>query len=230
MRILAMIPARLGSKRIPKKNIRYMNGKPLIEYALDLGLGCKRFDEVWINTESEPLGMYAKGLGVKFHHRPDELASDTATNRDFTYQFLKEHDCEYVVMINPTSPLLRPETLDKFMDTVTSGEFDTLLSVVEEKEETFFKGIPLNFTFDKKINSQMLEPVEKIVWSLTAWKRSTFLALQENGKNPVFGGRVGRFPIPKDESCDIDTEEDWKIAEGTLLSRETKYDERYVEL
>lgn len=227
---VAMIPARLGSKRIPKKNIRYMGDKPLIQYPIDLALASKRFESVWINTESEELGRCIEKLGAGFHKRPAELAGDTATNRDFTYEFMQKHMCDYVIMINPTSPLIRLETLSRFIEYVESNDFDTVLSVIAAKEETFYQGKPLNFSLTEKINSQLLEPTEAICWALTAWKRETFMTLQEKGINPVFGGKVGRFQIPKDESCDLDTPEDWNIAEGILNSRINKFEERYMEL
>ena len=229
-KIVGMIPARLGSKRIPKKNIRYMGNKPLIQYPIDLAKDSGKFDSVWVNTESKELGQIAEKMGINFHQRPIELANDQATNREFTYEFLKKHECDYVVMINPTSPLLRKETMSKFLDYVEENDFDTILSVISEKEETFYQGKPLNFTFDEKINSQLLEPIETVCWALTAWKRETFMKLQESGINPVFGGEVGRFSIPKDESCDLDTMEDWNIAEGMLNSRINKFEERYIEL
>ncbi len=230
-KIIAMIPARLGSKRIPKKNIRYMGDKALIQYPIDLALKSGAFESVWVNTESKELGKVIQTMGAQFHERPKELAGDTATNREFTYEFLEKHPCDYVVMVNTTSPLLRQETLDKFMEYVKENDFDTVLSVVSEKEETFYQDKPLNFSLQEKVNSQLLEPVEKIVWAMTAWKRKTFMRLQEEGKNPVFGGKIGKFAIPKDESCDLDTEEDWRIAEGILLSRTLAVKkERYVSL
>ena len=230
--LVAMIPARLGSKRIPKKNIRYMGDKPLIQYPIELALNSGRFSGVWVNTESRELGKAAVKLGVSFHERPAELANDQATNREFTYEFLQKHECDYVVMVNPTSPMLREETMQRFLDYVEENDFDTVLSVIAEKEETFFRGKPLNFSLKEKINSQLLEPTEKIVWALTAWKRESFMRMQEEGNNPVFGGKIGRFAIPKDESCDLDTPEDWKIAEGILISRREEYKlkERYMEL
>lgn len=230
-KIIAMIPARLGSKRIPKKNIRYMGDKALIQYPIDLALRSGAFESVWVNTESKELGKVIQTMGAQFHERPKELAGDTATNREFTYEFLEKHPCDYVVMVNTTSPLLRQETLDKFMEYVKENDFDTVLSVVSEKEETFYQDKPLNFSLQEKVNSQLLKPVEKIVWAMTAWKRKTFMRLQEEGKNPVFGGKIGKFAIPKDESCDLDTEEDWRIAEGILLSRTLAVKkERYVSL
>ncbi len=229
-KLVAMIPARLGSKRIPKKNIRYMGDKPLILYPIELALSVERFESIWLNTESEELGKAAERAGIGFHRRPRELAGDQATNREFTYEFLQKHPCDYVVMVNPTSPLLRKETMEGFLNYLEENDFDTVLSVISEKEETFYRGEPLNFSLERKVNSQQLEPVEKIVWALTAWKRETFLRLQQRGVNPVFGGKLGRFPIPKDESCDLDTPEDWKIAEGILMSRINNFEERYMEL
>jgi len=229
-KIIAMIPARLGSKRIPKKNIRYMGDKPLIQYPIDLALNETRFESVWINTESKELGEIIQRLGASFHQRPAELANDTATNREFTYEFLDKHPCDYVIMVNPTSPLLRQETVRKFLNYVEENDFDTILSVVAEKEESFFRGEPVNFSLETKINSQLLEPVERLCWALTAWKRDAFIKLQDQGENPVFGGKMGRFHIPKDESCDLDTQEDWNIAEGMLLARQEKFEIKYLDL
>lgn len=219
MKILAMIPARMGSKRIPKKNIRYIDGKPLIVHAIDLAKESLAFDDVYINSSDDILKNIADKFKVKFHRRPEELSSDTATNRDFTYEFLKKHDCDYVVMVNSTSPTLRVKTIHDFIEKVKLNEYDTIVSTVSEQAETFYEYKPLNFSLAEKVNSQLLTPTEKIVWALTAWKRSTFIKLQEEGKNPIFGGKLTTFNIPKDESCDLDTEEDWKIAEGVLLSR-----------
>lgn len=229
-KLIAMIPARLGSKRIPKKNIRYMDGKPLIQYPIDLAVGSGLFEEVWVNTESAELGRIIQTMGAQFHERPAQLAGDKATNRDFTYEFMQKHDCDYVVMVNTTSPLLREDTVKKFLTFINENDYDTIVSVVAEREETFFQDKPLNFSLEEKVNSQFLEPTEAIVWALTAWKRETFMKLQEEGKNPVFGGKLGKFAIPKDESCDLDTEEDWRIAEGILESRKIEREKRYVEL
>lgn len=229
-KIIVMIPARLGSKRIPKKNIRFMCGKPLIQYPIELCLKSKLCSEVWVNTEDEDLGRAAGHLGAKFHKRPQELASDTATNRDFTYEFLQKHECDYVVMVNPTSPLLKEETYQRFFQYLEENEFDTIMSVVTEREETFYQEKPLNFSLKEKINSQLLEPTQKIVWALTAWKRDNFMRMQEAGENPVFGGNLGRFEIPKDEACDLDTEADWRIAEGILMARDMEIKMKYLKL
>lgn len=229
MKIIAMIPARMGSKRIPLKNIRLLGDRALIEYPVDLSKGCQLFDEIWVNTESEALGEFCKKRGICFHKRPSDLSNDTATNRDFTYEFLKQHDCDYVVMVNPTSPLISTDTLNKFVRYVLDNDFDTILSVVSEKTECFFKKMPINFNSGEKINSQMLEPVDRVVWSITAWKKESFIRNEDTGINPVFGGKIGLFQIPKHESCDIDTEEDWIIAEYAI-SNKRSFEKKYLTL
>ncbi|WP_252229315.1 acylneuraminate cytidylyltransferase family protein [Clostridium sp. ZBS15] len=231
-KLIAMIPARMGSKRILKKNIRYLFDKPLIQYPIDLALESNAFESVWVNTESEKLGEFSKSMGANFHKRPEELSTDEATNRDFVYEFLKNHNCDYVVMINPTSPLLRKETMDNFVKFLNNNDFDTILSVISIKAESFYKGNPVNFTVKEKINSQLLEPIEEVMWAMTAWKRECFIQMQENGVNPVFGGKIGRFVIPKDESADLDTEEDWNIAEGAIMARNARKDniKKYLEI
>lgn len=214
-----MIPARIGSKRIPQKNIRYIDGKPLLLRAIELAQQSEVFDEVWVTSSDPVLREITITFNARFHPRPEQLSTDVATNRDFTEDFLLAHPCDYVVMLNTTSPTLKAETVRAFCEFVARGEYDTVLSTISEQTETFYQYKPLNFRLDEKLNSQLLPPTEKVVWALTAWRRDTFLRLQSEGRNPIFGGRLTTFPIPKDESCDLDTEDDWRIAEGILRSR-----------
>ncbi|MDL2307132.1 SIS domain-containing protein [Desulfovibrio sp. OttesenSCG-928-C06] len=229
-KLIAMIPARMGSKRIPQKNIRYIDGKPLIAHAIELAMNSGCFDSVWVNSEDRVLGDLAISLGANFHERPQDLATDLATNREFTTEFLEKHDCDYVVMVNTTSPTLRMETLQAFCAFVRQGHYDTILTSVAEQAETFYEFKPLNFSLEEKVNSQLLTPVEKVVWAMTAWRKETFLEIQHAGKNPIYGGKLTTFKIPKDESCDLDTEEDWKIADGVLRSRSLRIAPQYYSI
>jgi len=234
-KLIAMIPARLGSKRIPKKNIRYLYDKPLIQYPIDLALQSNGFESIWVNTESEELGRIVETMGARFHRRPPELAIDTATNRDFTYEFLKKHECDYVIMINSTSPALRKETMDRFVAFVQENEYDVVMSVQDIQTWCFYEGKPLNFDTNEMIQSQRLAPISGVAWALTAWKREAFIRMQESGECPVFGGKkgnIGLFSIPKDETVDLDNEEDWNIAEGIMEARRTRVTRgvRYLDL
>lgn len=218
-KITAMIPARMGSKRVPKKNARLLCGKPLLQYAIDVAKEAGCFQQIWVNTESDLLGELAANCGVGFHKRPPELAVDTATNQDFTAEFLRHRECDFVVMVNPTSPLLQPETVCRFCEYVTTDAYDTILSVLEEQAECFCQGAPINFRVTEKINSQDLTPVQKVIWAMTAWRRESFLHTADRGECSVFAGRLGLFPVPLLESLDIDTQEQWNLAEGILLAK-----------
>lgn len=229
-KIVAMIPARMGSRRVPNKNIRYMCGKPLINYPIEMAVDSNLFDEIWVNTESDKLGKYCENFGIGFHKRPSELANDKATNRDFVYEFLKTHDCEYVVMINPTSPALKKETVSEFIRFVKENDFDTVMSVVNVKAEALCRGEKINFDGKDKIPSEKLDEISYIVWAMTCWKRDTFINLQDTGNCPVFGENIGYFEIPKDEATDIDTEEDWRIAEAIITARNKPIEKEYLEL
>jgi CMP-N-acetylneuraminic acid synthetase len=227
MKVLVMIPARLGSKRIPKKNIRYLLDRPLLAYPIELVQKVGGVQEVFVNSESDLIGDLAVSRGAKFYKRPEHLSSDKSTNQDFVKDFFENNECDYIVMVNSTSPLLREKTLADFLCLVKTNAYDTVLSVLDEQAESFFKDEPLNFSFEKKLNSQDLEPVRKVVWALTAWKRSSFLEACKQGRCGIFSGKVGVFSIPKDECCDLDTPQDWAIAEGFLESRKVTLEKRY---
>ena len=135
-------------------------------------------------------------------------------------------------MVNSTSPALRKETMDRFIEFIQENEFDTVLSVEDIQTVSYFQGEPVNFNPGEMIQSQRLEPIRGVAWALTAWRREHFIRLQESGECPVFAGKVGLFPIPKDESVDLDNEEDWNIAEGIMEARRTRTtrEKRYIEL
>lgn len=230
MKILYMIPCRLGSQRIPRKNLRLLDGKPLLKYPIDLLLGAGiPPEDIYVNSEADILGDLAKSCGVQFYKRSEKLSTGTATNQDFVADFLESMECDFLVMVNTTSPLLRQDTFLKYIKYLNDNEesVDTLLSVLAEKAETFYKNEPLNFSFEKKVNSQLLEPVSKVIWALTAWRKETFLDLASQGKEGVFGGRVDSFEIPKDECIDLDCPEDWAVAEGFLSSRKQVLEPMY---
>ena len=145
-------------------------------------------------------------------------------------EFLEKHECDYVVMINTTSPLLKVKTIKHFCSLVRKNNFDTILSTVSEKAEVFFQKKPLNFNIFEKVNSQKIQPVDIVVWALTAWKRNVFLNFQREKQCPVFSGRLGFYSIPKDEACDLDNEQDWRIAEGILEARKKNAKIRFFEI
>ena len=89
MKVIAMIPARLGSKRVKNKNLRLLGGKPLIAHVIETVKETNIFDEIYINSESDVFKQIADSYGINFYKRPSELSTDEATNDDFTLDFME---------------------------------------------------------------------------------------------------------------------------------------------
>ena len=216
---IAMIPARMGSQRLKKKNLRELCGVPLITRAIRKSLATGVFDEIWVNSEHQLFGEIAAQEGVKFHQRPSELANNTATSEDYVYEFLKAHLCDYLFQVHSIAPLLTTDQVTDFVRTTVDSVYDVQLSVVNEQIECAINDKPINFTFDAKTNSQELKPVQRITWSITGWRRSIFIEAYEAGKCATYAGRVGFYPIDRMAGYIIKREEDLLIAEAMLMVR-----------
>jgi len=212
MKIIAMIPARMGSERLKKKNLRLINGIPLITHAIRKAKNVEYFDEIWVNSENEIFGKIAKQEGVLFHKRPEKLADNQATSEDYVFEFLSKHDCSYLFQVHTIAPLLSTEDINNFIDYMISSGYDVLLSVVDEQLECIFRGEPINFTFNKKQNSQQLIPVKKITWAITGWKRDVYIESYSNGKCATYSGRVGYYELSRISSIVIKNEDDLMLA------------------
>lgn len=208
-----MIPARLGSQRLKKKNLQLLKGKPLITHAINKAKEISVFDEIWVNSESEEIGQEAIKESVGFYKRPEHLANNIATSEDFVYDFLMRHECDYVVQVHSIAPLLTAKELRKFINYLKNSNYDCLLSCEELQIECAFKNTPVNFTYQEKTNSQDLEPILRITWSVSAWKRATFIQAYENKQCATYSGNVGYYPLNKLASHIIKTEQDLSMAE-----------------
>lgn len=125
---LAIIPARGGSKGLPGKNIKELCGKPLIAWTVEAGLGSQYIDEVMVTTDSEEIACIAREFGASVPFvRPAELASDTATSFDVVkhainfYKDKLNKKFDYVVMLEPTSPLRDKDDIDSAIEQLLSN-------------------------------------------------------------------------------------------------------------
>ena len=214
-----MVPARMGSQRLKQKNLRELGGIPLITHAIRKCVATGIFDKVYVNSEHPLFGEIAAEEGVLFHQRPSELASNTATSEDFVYEFLRKHPCDYLFQVHSIAPLLTKDQVAEFVKTMLANKHDVMLSVVNEQIECAIDNKPINFSFNRKTNSQELKPVQRITWSITGWKRSTYLKAYDSGKCATYAGKVGFHTIDRTAGHIIKTEEDLKIAEALLLLR-----------
>ena len=216
---IAMIPARMGSQRLKQKNLRELGGTPLIARAIRK---CKRadvFDEIWVNSEHTAFGEIAEKEGVHFHQRPAELANNTATSEQFVHEFLNAHSCERLFQVHSIAPLLTARQVADFVRAMIEGDYDALLCCTHEQIECAYQDKPVNFSFERKTNSQDLKPIQRVAWSITGWRSSTYMDAFEAGKTATYAGSVGFFAVDRLAGHIIKTEEDLQIAEALLSLR-----------
>lgn len=217
VKVLAVIPARGGSKGIPRKNVRLLAGKPLIAHIITAAKKSHQISEFVVTTEDEEIAQVARTYGAHVLDRPPELADDTIPLDPVIHHAVthlerqegKRYD--YVVTLQPTSPLLSSETIDTAIKQLIESDADTLIAVTDEthlywvKKESQYRLLQ-----EKRVNRQLLDPMFKETGAILATKREFVTA------NSRFGETIQLFEMPREESIDIDTYRDWWIAEKLL--------------
>jgi CMP-N-acetylneuraminic acid synthetase/quercetin dioxygenase-like cupin family protein len=222
MKTIAMIPVRMGSTRVPKKNIRMLAGKPLVAWIIEAAIQAGCFDEIYLNSEDELFREIAAQYGISFYKRPPEMASDGITNDDFMYDFLKNVQCDYVVQLLATSPFIKPETIRVFTEKTIQDGVCAVVSVKNVQIECLYKNQPVNFDSQKSTRpSQELTPVQAYACGLMGWKSDTYQYCYENILG-AYHGRHGNhckyFELTGYEIVDIDNEEDFLLAEAVAAA------------
>ena len=121
-----MIPARGGSKGIPRKNIRMVAGKPLIVWTIEHALQSKYLDYVVVSTDEEEISEVARKAGATVLRRPPELATDDSLVIHTIQHAIKYYPCDWVVLLQPTSPIRRPGLVDMCIEEAVYNDVDTV--------------------------------------------------------------------------------------------------------
>ena len=217
---IAIITARGGSKRIPKKNIKEFCGKPIIVYSIVAALSSGLFDEVMVSTDSEEIAEVARKYGAQVPFmRSAETASDYATTRDVLMEVLNEYEkrgmhFDTMVCIYPTAPFVTGEKLREACEEYERIGAKVLIPVVKfsyPPQRCFvIKNDNLYFKWDEYRNSrsQDLEPFYHDVGQFYFYDVKEYL-----DKDGVIIENVAPYIMSEAEVQDIDNEDDWKIAE-----------------
>lgn len=219
-KLLAIIPARGGSKRIPRKNIKDFLGKPIIAYSIETALKSKLFDEVMVSTDDEEIAEVAKKYGAKVPFmRSEKNSDDHSTTTDVVEEVLDEYfkrgiNFDIFCCIYPTAPLITRENLKQGLDLLTKKNFDSVFPVVQFSYpiQRSFKITDSNVVmiWPENINkrSQDLETAYhdsgQFYWMWTA-------KFRENKK--LFKANSGAIVLDDLFVQDIDNLSDWELAE-----------------
>jgi len=220
MKTLAIITARGGSKRIPRKNIKDFLGKPIILYSIEAALQSKIFDEVMVSTDDMEIAEIAKKAGAKVpFFRSKENANDFATTADVIREVIEEYEKKgelytHVCCIYPTAPFITANRLEEAMQQLINKNVDSVIPVVE-----FSYPIQRGFVIkEEKLEMKWPEFMQARSQDLEAMYHDSgqFYCLQIERflqENRLFMKNTIPMILSSLEVQDIDTIEDWKLAE-----------------
>ncbi|EKE02077.1 MAG: CMP-N-acetylneuraminic acid synthetase NeuA2 [uncultured bacterium] len=220
MKTLAIITARGGSKRILKKNIKEFCGKPIIAYSIEAALESSCFSEVMVSTDDNEIKEVSLKYGAKVPFMRSEVTSDDfAGTEDVVLEVINNYEkagnkFEYACCIYPTAPFIMAEKLIKSFEILKRDKTDSVIPIVkfDFPVQRALKIVSNRLEYATpeyaEMRSQDLEPMYHDCGQFYWIKVDSFL----NQKN-LFMKNTKGFEIPENEARDIDTEEDWKIAE-----------------
>lgn len=220
MKTLAMITARGGSKRIPRKNIKEFNGKPIIAYSIEAALGSGVFDEVMVSTDDEEIAEIAKNYGAKVPFlRSEKTSNDFATTTDVIEEVLetyKERGEEFDIFccIYPTAPFITSKRLKDAVEELSNSDADSLIPVVrfsyppQRAMEVHDGRLVFRQPENLKKRSQDLEPHFHDAGQFYVVRSESFFK-----NHGIMVGDILPMELSELEVQDIDNEVDWKLAE-----------------
>jgi len=222
--ILGVIPARGGSKGVPRKNIKLLSGKPLIAWTIEQALSSKYIDRVVVSTEDKEIGEISLQYGAELIKRPTRLATDSSLVKDTIKHAVNKIEkdgsiIEIIALLEPTAPLRRVEDIDKCIKILLETDIESVATFSEtdippgriwkisdtNKVETYYKN-------EKPWLPRQQQPKGyKLNGQVYAFKKNVLF--YKDNSHSLLLGKI--FPVitPKERSMDIDTEIDFQLIE-----------------
>lgn len=221
-RVVALIPARGGSKGIPLKNIKLLGGRPLIHWTLEAACLSETIHKVFVATDDERIATVVAEFDhpkVRVVSRSPETATDTASTESVVLEFARDHEFDHLVLIQATSPLLQASDLDGGLRRYFESQADSMLSVVRQKRflwETDAAGVarPLNYEPARRPRRQDFDGflVENGAFYVTG--RETLLA-----SGCRLSGKILCHEMAEETYVELDEPSDWDAVGATLVQR-----------
>ncbi|GAB1536519.1 hypothetical protein ADMFC3_21500 [Geovibrio sp. ADMFC3] len=223
MKILGIIPARGGSKGIPKKNIKLLGGSPLIAYTIEAALGSS-LDRVIVSTDCPEIAAAASSCGAEVMIRSAELAEDSTPTLPVLQDVVRRtrESFDAVMTLQPTSPFRTAAHINEAIEIFRAdSDADSLVSVVEVPHAFTPQKI---MTFDGRYVTGSTEVKRRQETEKYYARNGAAIYITRTEKLPefVFGGKILPYFMKKIDSFDIDDPEDWEIAERIINNKSTE--------
>ncbi|HAC64735.1 MAG TPA: acylneuraminate cytidylyltransferase [Cyanothece sp. UBA12306] len=217
---VAIIPARGGSKGVPRKNVRFLADKPLIAHSILDALEAKLVDQVYVSTDDPEIAAVAQDYGAKIIDRPPELAGDTASSESALIHGFNNLEKvgispDLIVFLQCTSPIRTGLEIDQAIQKLEDNEGDSLLSVSPSHrflwQEVDGLAQSINYDYRHRPRRQDMQPQYLENGSIYIFKP---WVLQQLGNR--LGGKIVLFPMGEAAAWEIDSLTDFKIIESLL--------------
>ena len=217
-KIYAMIPARIGSTRLKMKNLALINGKPLIYYAIKAAKDSGVFERIIVNSDSECFSKIAERYDVDFYHRPEDLGGSDIKSDDVVADFIRANpEAHIVAWVNPISPMQTGKEIKSIIDYFIKENLNSLITVCEQQVHCLHNEEPVNFSLEGKFEqTQDLNPVQAMVYSIMMWRTTSFLEVMETKGHAILHGKIGYFPVNKLSSIIVKTSLDLLLADSLM--------------
>jgi CMP-N-acetylneuraminic acid synthetase len=233
MKAVAFIFARGGSKGLPGKNIRSLNGKPLIVWSIEHALAVKRIKRVIVSTDSDEIAELARQYGAEVPFmRPAELAGDNSPEWlawQHALNYLKESTGafpEVMVSVPTTAPLRLPIDIENCLDEYEKGDVDMIITVTDAHRSPYFNMVKTNADGSVGLVNPPQATIARRQDAPVVYDMATVCYVANSEfvmtHNSTFEGRVRAVNVPSERAIDIDTLLDFQIAENLLNIRKIK--------
>ncbi len=220
MKVVAFIPIKLNNQRLPGKNIMDLGGRPTCDYIFDTLSRVSNIDEKYVYCSNEDIKTYIepyKSRGLKFLQRDPYLNGFQVKGLEIIERFVKDVDADIYVLTHVTQPFTKKESIEKALDMVISGKYDSAFSAVALQDYMWMNHKPFNYDIKNIVRTQDLEPIYMETGSFFIFRKEVFTKLgQRIGRNPYI------FETDQFEAVDIDTAEDFEFAKVVAKYLEIK--------
>ena len=206
MKIVAFVPIKLNSQRLPHKNILPIGGHPLCWYIINSLIDVKGIDEVHVYCSDEVIKNYIPEKAV-FTRRSQSLDGDMVKGFEIYKSFMDEVDADIYILAHTTSPFIKASSIENALNHIISGENDSAFSAERIQTFAWYKGKPINYDLNDVPRTQDMEPI---------WIETSAFFMFRKEIFTVHGRRIGFNPYIQEvsgiEAIDIDEKKDYDMA------------------
>ena len=215
MKIVSFIPIKLNNQRLPGKNLKDLNGRPLCDYIFETIKQVEEINETYVYCSDEKICEYIPE-GLTFLKRDSALDGPEVKGLEIIDRFVRDVDADIYVLTHVTQPFTKSESIEKGLKAVISGEYDSAFSCLKIQDYCWYQGTPFNYDMKDIVTTQNLEPIYMETGAFFIFTKDVFTKLHQ---------RIGKKPymcvIDQLEAVDIDEAEDFEFAKvvGQYLAR-----------